>query len=75
MEEKNASTIISDHEFLILLQAAKQKDSEAMLQIIELFRGDIENISRTIRIPREDALSHIITELLEFIQSESKNEG
>lgn len=72
MEEKNASKIVSDHEFLILLKAAKKKDSEAMLQIIELFRGDIENISRMIRIPREDALSHIITELLEFIHSESK---
>ncbi|MDH6674964.1 hypothetical protein M2277_005663 [Paenibacillus sp. LBL] len=70
MEEKNDSAIITDHEFLILLQAAKQKDPEAMLRIIELFQGDIENISRTIRIPREDALSHIITELLEYIQSE-----
>ncbi len=56
MEEKNDSAIITDHEFLILLQAAKQKDPEAMLRIIELFQGDIENISRTIRIPREDAL-------------------
>lgn len=70
MEEKNASAIITNHEFLMLLQAARQKDSGAMLRIIELFQGDIENISKMIRIPREDALSHIITELLEYIQSE-----
>lgn len=71
MEEKNASTVITDDEFVVLLQAAKKGQSEAMLNIIELFRDDIERVSRTIRIPREDAVSHITTELLEYVQNES----
>lgn len=71
MEEKNASSAITDNEFVILLQEAKKGQSEALLNIIELFRDDIERVSRTIRIPREDAVSHIVTELLEYVQSES----
>lgn len=68
MEEKNASSAISDDEFLIMLKAAKQKKPDAMLQIVELFREDIEKVSQTIRIPHDDAVSEIVVELLEFVQ-------
>ena len=70
MEAKNAPSTITDCEFVELLLAAKQKQPVAMLQIIELFWEDIENISQRIRIPREDAVSHIVTELLTYIQVE-----
>ncbi|WP_160037238.1 hypothetical protein [Paenibacillus sp. An7] len=73
MEEKDATTVITDREFLKLLQEARQKESEAMLQIIELYQDDIEKISNSIRIPKEDAKSHIIVELLEYIQSEKND--
>lgn len=68
MEKKNASAVITDREFVELLLAAKQKQPEAMLQIIKLFQEDIEAVSQYIRIPREDAISHIVTELLTYIQ-------
>ncbi|MDU5141233.1 MAG: helix-turn-helix domain-containing protein [Paenibacillus dendritiformis] len=67
METKNASATISEREFLTLLQAAKQKDTEAMLQIIEIFKEDILKISTYIKLPTEDVVSHIILELLEAI--------
>lgn len=68
MEAKNDPAIITDSEFLELLHAAKQQQPEAMLRIIELFQEDIETISQRIRIPREDAVSHIVTELLAYTQ-------
>ncbi|BFH66721.1 hypothetical protein J27TS7_39060 [Paenibacillus dendritiformis] len=67
METKNASATISEREFLTLLQAAKQKDTEAMLQIIEIFKEDILKISTYIKLPTEDVVSYIVLELLEAI--------
>ncbi|TDL50358.1 hypothetical protein E2R60_22760 [Paenibacillus dendritiformis] len=67
METKNAPATISEREFLTLLQAAKQKDSEAMLQIIEIFKDDILKISKYVKLPTEDVVSHIVLELLEAI--------
>ncbi|MEK3880666.1 MULTISPECIES: hypothetical protein [unclassified Paenibacillus] len=68
METKNDTAAITDCEFVELLQAAKQQQPEAILKIIELFQEDIETVSQRIRIPREDAVSHIVTELLAYIQ-------
>lgn len=68
METKNDSDIISNNEILKLLQAVKQKDSEAMLQLIELYKEDILRISRFIHLPTEDAISTITLEFLELIQ-------
>ncbi|MFC6653848.1 hypothetical protein [Paenibacillus rhizoplanae] len=45
------------------------KQPEAMLQIIELFQEDIEMVSQCILLPREEAISHIVTEILSFIQA------
>lgn len=71
MEAKNAPAAITDREFVELLLAARQKQPEAMLRIIELFQEDIKTISQRIRIPQEDAISHIVTELLAYIQGEN----
>ncbi|WP_160036963.1 helix-turn-helix domain-containing protein [Paenibacillus sp. An7] len=73
MEEKDVSAVITDSEFLKLLQEAKQGEPEAMLKIIDLYQEDIEKISKAIRIPKEDAVSHIITELIEYIQNENND--
>lgn len=69
MEAKNAPAAITDSEFADLLTAVRQKQPEAMLQIIELFQEDIEMVSQRILLPREDAISHIVTEILSFIQA------
>ena len=68
MEEKNVKPAITNREFLELLQAVKQKEADAMLKIIELFQEDFKNISKHIPIPKEDALSELITEFLTYLQ-------
>jgi len=66
MEAKDDQTPIRDIEFISLLESAKKGDSESMLLIIDLFRKDIQQICRYIRLPEEEATSEIICEFLEF---------
>ncbi|GAA0854472.1 hypothetical protein ABER99_21225 [Paenibacillus glucanolyticus] len=68
MEKENVKKIITDHEFLELLQAAKNNDHESILALIDLFKKDILSISRYIHLPKEDAISEITLEILEFIK-------
>lgn len=69
MEAKNDSSIISDSEFLALLQDAKKDDPVAKLKLIELFKGDILSLSKFIYLPQEDAVAEIELEILEFIKN------
>ncbi|MEK5322678.1 hypothetical protein NSS94_26120 [Paenibacillus sp. FSL L8-0644] len=68
MEEENAPEIISDSELLRLINIVQEKDSQAMLQLIDLFKNDILHVSKFIHLPQEDAISQIIVEFLEYIQ-------
>ncbi|WP_342437697.1 hypothetical protein NSS79_33260 [Paenibacillus sp. FSL L8-0436] len=68
MENKDDAEMITDRQILELMQAVRQKDPEAMLQLIQLYKEDIVNISKFIHMPKEDAVSEIILEFLEFIQ-------
>lgn len=70
MEKKDDKPIISDHEFIELLEGAKHKDPEAMLKLIELYKEDILRVSKYIRLPLEDAVSTITLEFLELIQAQ-----
>lgn len=69
METQNDRAIISDLELLELLQAAKQKDTLAMLKLIEIYNEDILRISQYIKMPKEDAISAIIVEFLDLLQA------
>lgn len=79
MQEKNDPTFISDRELLKLLQSAKQRDTEAMLKLVEVFKTDILRISKFIYLPEEDAVSEVTLEFLEYVLnaeiSEFFNEG
>ncbi|WP_215177651.1 helix-turn-helix domain-containing protein [Paenibacillus albidus] len=68
MEAKDDPAIIGDSEFTALLNAARQQDPEAMLQLIELFKEDILRLSKVIYMPEEDVVSEIVLEFLEFVQ-------
>ncbi|MBJ6362357.1 hypothetical protein ACFOQM_13765 [Paenibacillus sp. GCM10012307] len=68
MEAKNDSAIIPDREFLALLHAAREDDEAAKLQLIELFKKDIIDLSRFIHLPQEDAVSEIVMEILAYIK-------
>ncbi|MBY9078561.1 hypothetical protein [Paenibacillus sp. CGMCC 1.18879] len=68
MEKETDSNVISDREFLNLLEAAKRRNPDAILQLLNLFKEDILNVSRYIYLPTEDAVSTITLEFLELIQ-------
>lgn len=72
MEAQNAPRDVPDDEFLSLLQLAKQNNEEAILKLIDLFKGDILRVSKYIYTSEEDAVSDIILELLEMIKEENK---
>lgn len=75
MEAQNDQPIIPDDELLSLLHAARRKDPEAMLRLIDLYEEDIVRISKFIHLPEEDAVSTIILEFLEFVQEGAVRAG
>lgn len=70
MEKQDVKDVISDSKFLSLLKDAKERDSEAIVQLIELFRKDIKRLSKFIYLPDEEAESEIVLEFLEFVLNE-----
>ncbi|AZK45311.1 hypothetical protein [Paenibacillus lentus] len=73
METKDARKVISDDKLLELLNLAKKQDPEAMLRLIDLYKEEIQQVSKFIRLPEEDAISTIILEFLELIQDSEYN--
>lgn len=73
MEKENDSNIISDSEFLSLLEEARKNDPDAVLQLVNLFKDDIQRVSKYINLPIEDAVSTIVLEFLEFIRREHQD--
>ncbi|OKP83258.1 hypothetical protein A3844_22650 [Paenibacillus helianthi] len=72
MQKEVASEPITNSEFLNLLNAARNKDSDATLQLLELYKPDILRLGRFIHLPKEDVSSEIIVEFLELIYREKK---
>lgn len=68
MEKEFPQNVITETEFLELIQRAQGNDKEAMLQIIELYEQEMIDLSRYIKMPKEDALQAMITGLIELIK-------
>jgi hypothetical protein len=69
MEKESNQIIISEGEFLELLKMAKNNDKKALLELIQFFEQDINQISRFIRLPREDVKQSIITEMIDLFKN------
>lgn len=67
MEKKDPQPAVTDKEILQLIKAAKNKDANAMLQLIEIFKEDIQRLAKYSPSSTEEAASKIIVEFLEFI--------
>lgn len=68
MEEESTSRIMSDDEFMKLVTLAQTKsDVEAMNAIFQYFDQDIKRLSKILRMPKEDAIQSMKTQLLELI--------
>ncbi|MCG7379344.1 helix-turn-helix domain-containing protein [Paenibacillus sp. ACRSA] len=72
MEKQDVKETISDSQFLKLLEDAKNRDPEALVQLVELFRKDIKRLSKFIYLPDEEAESEIILEFLEFVLAKER---
>ncbi|WP_416145670.1 helix-turn-helix domain-containing protein [Paenibacillus polymyxa] len=72
MEKENAQRVISDAEFVQLLELVQSGDQEAMYRILQLFEEDIQKTSRYIRMSREDAVQSIVTDFIEELRQELK---
>ncbi|RED51873.1 hypothetical protein DFP98_16124 [Cohnella phaseoli] len=70
METQNDTAVIKDSEFIVIVNAAKDNDSKAILQLIELFKTDILYLSKYICLPVEEVISEIIVEFLEFVHKD-----
>ncbi|URJ60923.1 helix-turn-helix domain-containing protein [Paenibacillus polymyxa] len=59
---------MSDDEFMKLVTLAQTKsDVEAMNAIFQYFDQDIKRLSKILRMPKEDAIQSMKTQLLELI--------
>jgi hypothetical protein len=54
-------------EFMRAVIRAKQGDKSSMDQILSLFTGDIEYLSKYIMLPREDAIQSLKIELINIV--------
>ncbi|MCE5170690.1 helix-turn-helix domain-containing protein [Paenibacillus profundus] len=73
MEKEFPQNVITETEFLELIQRAQDDDKEAMLQIIELYEQEMIDLSRYIKMPKEDALQAMTTGLIELIKRGKAN--
>lgn len=68
MEKESSSRIMSDDEFMKLVKLAQtESDVEAMNAIFQYFDQDIKRLSKFFRMPKEDAIQSMKTQLLELI--------
>lgn len=77
METKYAEAVISNDELAKLITLAKSGDKAAMSEIINLYREDIQNSSKYIKMSKEDAFQSIITDFIELLTKdvEDYNKG
>jgi len=54
-------------EFIQTVKMAKQGDKNSMNEILNIFTGDIEYLSKYIMLPREDAIQSLKTELINIV--------
>lgn len=73
METKYVEAVISNDELAKLIAMAKSGDKVAMTNIIDLYREDIQNSSKYIKMNKEDAFQSIITDFIELLTKDDKD--
>lgn len=72
MEAADAGAFASDGEFLELLYRARQKDTEAMLELLRRFEPEAAALVRNIPMAREDAMQSLRLAMLELFTREDQ---
>lgn len=65
----------SNEQLRLLVQAAGRGDQVAKLRIIDFFEQEIEDLSRFMRMPRDEAKQTLKLELLELIRHKAEEMG
>ncbi|MFJ7913813.1 MULTISPECIES: helix-turn-helix domain-containing protein [unclassified Lysinibacillus] len=73
METKYVEAVISNDELAKLIAMAKSGDKAAMTNIIDMYREDIQNSSKYIKMNKEHAFQSIITDFIELLTKDDKD--
>lgn len=68
MEEERIRSLTQESRgFIQTVRKAQGGDKESMEQILDLFKDDIEHLSRFIKLPKEDVIQALKIELITII--------
>lgn len=73
METRYVEAVILNDELAKLIASAKSGDKAAMTKMIDLYREDIQNSSKYIKMNKEDAFQSIITDFIELLTKDDKD--
>ncbi|CAG5080851.1 Putative uncharacterized protein [Thermobacillus xylanilyticus] len=72
MEKESIQNHPGEHEHaLILIKQARDGDKQAIEQVLQLFDTDIRYLAQFIKMPREDAIQELVTELIAMIKRDN----
>lgn len=68
MEAQKLAVSLSEDQFVNLLHMVQQhSDQAAMLELLHYYEEDMKHLSKYLRMPYEDAMQTLRTELLELV--------
>lgn len=68
MEAQKLAVSLSEDQFISLLHRVQQhSDQTAMLELLHYYEEDMKHLSKYLRMPYEDAMQTLRTELLELV--------
>lgn len=68
MEAQKLALSLSEDQFVNLLHMVQQHgDQAAMLELLHYYEEDMKHLSKYLRMPYEDAMQTLRTELLELV--------
>lgn len=73
METRYVEAVILNDELAKLIASVKSGDKAAMTKMIDLYREDIQNSSKYIKMNKEDAFQSIITDFIELLTKDDKD--
>ncbi|SDK98077.1 hypothetical protein SAMN05428961_103457 [Paenibacillus sp. OK060] len=67
MEKEDSKNVISEADFIALVQLARTGDQGAFLKIVDFFEEDMLQLAKYIKMPKEDVMQSLRLGLLELI--------
>lgn len=66
-KERIGSPTSESQQFIQIVKRAQSGDKKSMEEIISFFKDDIEYLSRFIKLPSEEAVQELKTELIKIV--------